>query len=786
MITLLLATVWSLGGYAQETAYKVLSFPPDNKDNVKVTNYTSTKDYTIGSDSWTISNFNNNAWNNSWEYIKCGSKSSNSVATISTKTPYDNAISSIVVNLSALSSDLNSLKLEMSSDKDYSNVIETISFVYNKLQTGNNKFEIKSPKENCYYRLTFDCKKNAKKNGYAATVMSVKYYAANTKTIPVVTFDDASIAGTTITINEGEESSFPTHVATCTTEGVTGTISYASDNACVTVDQNGKTAPGVGFGKAKITATFTPDDTYKDTYAESSAFYYIDYKEKEKTATTLSFENSSVALTTLDYSSFTGQKPTLKSGDTELADKSIVYSKTDADNVISALNEDGTLTLSGNAGTAIVKATFGGDSEYASSTASYTITVRKVYVTLADLKKDITSTEKEFSLKLNDAKVSYINSNNVYIEDASTGVLVYYKDAANDFKVGQVLNGEVLVKAKTYYSLNEITSWSPTSSYTVVDGTDIPLTTVTIDELVANYDKYESRRVKIENATVTTATTDARESGQISQDGSSITLRTNAKITTTKDDVIDVIGYPGIYNTGKQINVWSQDDIIVKGETSGTLNFVAQNEDGYYATFSSDKDVVFTNDVVVSGVSVASGKLSLNDLTADIYEVTDATAGEDKDGAVEGYYVPANTGVLVNSMDATATYYFPQDAQTVTLPANQLKAADGGVFTAEDGYKYYKLAYDNYTAKTGLGFYWGAENGGAFSAKAGTAYLAVPTTEANSAKSFAFNGGTTGIENVNVADNKTKVIYNLNGQRVESMSKAGLYIVNGKKVVVRK
>ena len=220
--------------------------------------------------------------------------------------------------------------------------------------------------------------------------------------------------------------------------------------------------------------------------------------------------------------------------------------------------------------------------------------------------------------------------------------------------------------------------------------------------------------------------------------------------------------------------------------TSGTLTFKAQNSDGYYATFSSDKDVVFTNDVVVSGVSVASGKLSLNDLTADIYEVTDATAGEDKDGAVEGYYVPANTGVLVNSMDATATYYFPKDAQTVTLPENQLKAANGGEFTAEDGYKYYKLAYDNYTAKTGLGFYWGAENGGAFSAKAGTAYLAVSTTEANSAKSFAFNGGTTGIENVNVADNKTKVIYNLNGQRVESMSKAGLYIVNGKKVVVRK
>ena len=217
--------------------------------------------------------------------------------------------------------------------------------------------------------------------------------------------------------------------------------------------------------------------------------------------------------------------------------------------------------------------------------------------------------------------------------------------------------------------------------------------------------------------------------------------------------------------------------------TSGTLTFKALNSDGYYATFSSDKDVVFTDDVVVYGISVANGNLSLNDFNKASYEVTDAIGNIGK-----GYYVPANTGVVVNCIDETATYYFPKTEVTPSLPANLLVAApaNGGKFTAEDGYKYYKLAYNDYDAQTGLGFYWGAENGGAFSAKAGTAYLAVPTAEANSAKSFAFNGGTTGIENVNVADNKTKVIYNLNGQRVESMSKAGLYIVNGKKVVVRK
>lgn len=218
--------------------------------------------------------------------------------------------------------------------------------------------------------------------------------------------------------------------------------------------------------------------------------------------------------------------------------------------------------------------------------------------------------------------------------------------------------------------------------------------------------------------------------------------------------------------------------------TSGTINFIAHDAEGYrYATFSSDKDVVFTDDVVVSGVSITNGKLSVSGLTSVSYDVTDTEKGN-----VKGYYVPANTGVLVNCIAETANYYFPKTEQTITLPANQLKPApaDGGAFTAEPGYKYYKLAYDNYTAKTGLGFYWGAENAGAFTVKAGTAYLAVPTSEANNAKGFAFDGETTGVENVNVAANQSKTIYNLNGQRVSNMSQAGLYIVNGKKVVIRK
>lgn len=219
--------------------------------------------------------------------------------------------------------------------------------------------------------------------------------------------------------------------------------------------------------------------------------------------------------------------------------------------------------------------------------------------------------------------------------------------------------------------------------------------------------------------------------------------------------------------------------------TSVTIDFKAHDSDGFhYATFSSDKDVVFNQKSVdVFAVSVSNEKVDMNILADASYKVTDATVGSIE----KGYYVPANTGVLIVGYDATTTYYFPAEAQTVTLPANQLKPApaNGGVFEATADYKYYKLAYDNYDTQEGLGFYWGAPEGGKFFVKAGTAYLAVRAGEAT-AKGFTLNGEATGIEGVNANVENAKAIYNLNGQRVASMAKPGLYIVNGKKMVVRK
>lgn len=219
--------------------------------------------------------------------------------------------------------------------------------------------------------------------------------------------------------------------------------------------------------------------------------------------------------------------------------------------------------------------------------------------------------------------------------------------------------------------------------------------------------------------------------------------------------------------------------------TPATVNFVAYAGPDYYATFSNANVVFMPKDVTISAVTVDNNNVVMKKSTEGVLGTEETVNIDGTD--VAGYYIPANTGVLLNSQKGgEVTYYTVENKEVAAYSADLdnmlMPSVAGGVFTAEPGKVYYKLAYNDYKAQTGLGFYWGADNGAAFSVKAGTAYLAVPAGE-NAAKGFTLNGEATGIEGVNANVENAKAIYNLNGQRVASMAKPGLYIVNGKKVV---
>ena len=103
-----------------------------------------------------------------------------------------------------------------------------------------------------------------------------KESSSSTKTATNVSFGTNS--NKTFTFTEGKYSdvTFTTPTAT-EKDNIAGTIKYSSDNtAAISVDASTGALTFKGYGKATITATFTPNDTKK--YAESTDSYIVENK----------------------------------------------------------------------------------------------------------------------------------------------------------------------------------------------------------------------------------------------------------------------------------------------------------------------------------------------------------------------------------------------------------------------------------------------------------------------------------------------------------------------------
>lgn len=375
LITMLLLAIWGgiSYGQGQETVVKTLSFPPDNEKESQVNSYEGTKTYTIGSDSWSVTGFNNNNWgftNNGHKIIKCGRKDNTSVASIVTREAYSEQITKVVVTLDSYGqSYLKDAVLTVSSDKNFSSVIETVRLTPAQLKKGDVAFEIPNPTKDSFYKLTFNCV-NCKKNGQTAWVSKVQYFAAETRTATNVTFG-VGVDGNTYDVNEGEGDSFVGKTAT-EKDNVAGSIRYTSDKPEIVAvnESTGALTFGASFGKATITALFTPTDA--TTYAESSASYIIDYKEKTRIATTLAFAETEGSVNLGE--SFTLPGLTLKAGDEILTGKTYKYTSS-APEVASIDENTGEVKIL-SAGNTVLTAVFtGADDVYKSSSATFTLKV---------------------------------------------------------------------------------------------------------------------------------------------------------------------------------------------------------------------------------------------------------------------------------------------------------------------------------------------------------------------------------------------------------------------------
>lgn len=169
------------------------------------------------------------------------------------------------------------------------------------------------------------------------------------------------------------------------------------------------------------------------------------------------------------------------------------------------------------------------------------------------------------------------------------------------------------------------------------------------------------------------------------------------------------------------------------------------------------------------------------------------------------YIIPKNTGVVLVGDPGTYVFYVVNPVPNKTKK-NDLRGTDEDTQLEEsEDSLYYMLSLDANSTPGSVGFYWGAEDGKAFVNKAHKAYFKFPKTSTTSAKSaFLFsditswestdddnetsvNDTTTGIKACRSDENDESddTYYTISGIKVDEPTSRGIYIVNGKKIVVK-
>ena len=167
------------------------------------------------------------------------------------------------------------------------------------------------------------------------------------------------------------------------------------------------------------------------------------------------------------------------------------------------------------------------------------------------------------------------------------------------------------------------------------------------------------------------------------------------------------------------------------------------------------------------------------------------------EGGKTNNVVPKGVAVMLTSQtdDASAYTLTPTESAATYTDTNWLHGSDLATTTTADGgnYWFYKLSYGaSGSAQSDVfGWYWGAANGGAFSIAGHKAWLAVPKVAGAPVRSFAFDGEdigwdeTTDIENMEVQNHADDSYYDLQGRRIEKPTMRGIYIQNGKKIMIK-
>lgn len=823
MLVLLLSTVWCVGGYSQ--TWEKVTDVNDLKDGDEVTFVNEENEAALGKKK--SNNFGKvtvTISNNSF-------KSVNDLTALKLVKQGDNWLF-MLDNMYLFAASSGSNYLKTTDDKTDSNAKATITI---SKGDATIKFQGKNLRNIIRYNsnsLLFSC--------YSGGQKSIQLYKkASTGTPTTIEFNAGFDATKTYTFTDGVAPSDYTQpkVTLSTSEAVgKGAIEYTSSNTeVVAVD---KTTGALSFAgktvydtEAIISAQFVA--TAGSGYANSNKLTYK-VKNVEAAKPTLSFSEESVTVMQGKENEFTA--PTLTLLDAEgnpvtLAENDIYYESLDEG--VAKIENPAICKIDFiTPGTAAIKASYiGSNTAYENLSATFTLIYKEKVKTATTV--EFTSTANSVNINDNIFVKAVVKANDVEVE----GVKVKYS-ASNDNVIVDETTGEIVGNKEGTSTI--------TASF--AGNVDYAASSNTFDVIVTDPNKFEvtfdfMKPVKYDYGVTSGNTAFGEGEGDVLENATLTEGNVTLKNTTCSGYGTR------FYSDGLRTYTDNEHTLYVPAGyrmTSISFSFGDNNLKKNYTIGSAAKNTSWTGEArkviikytgtnrPIESLTVAYKKIELSPLTLNeddndiainenknMYANVTATRSMIADGGWYTFCVPFDiediattplkdaeirkyksmTGSIMNfepttSLKAMHAYLVKPTSnivnpefEDVLVVSEKDKVTDG-----ENGFEFVGICSKHTLALDGTNLFLGENNTfyiptpEDYTLKALRGYFVVPEGTSASKMGINIDGETTSISTLSTADAINGKVYNLNGQYVGNNVKTlqkGIYVVNGKKIIVK-
>ena len=439
------------------------------------------------------------------------------------------------------------------------------------------------------------------------------------------------------------------------------------------------------------------------------------------------------------------------------------------------------------------------------------------YTKIADLKADATATKTAVTYNAQDVLVTYVNGSSVYVTDGTDAMLLYGTNSG--IAAGNRISAKVQGDLYLYNGLTEIAIKSISDLTVLSEDNEVTAQEVQIADLLANVKAYENELIVIKDVTPNAEAWASRNITFVDESENQIALRDNWNIanglTFDPKEAYDITGFVAIYTKGEsttiQIYPRSKDDILKVSESELQIPEAAwsvesvqvkvgdaveaafsTNSDGAVSYVSSNPEVATVNEQGVITI-VGVGPATITATVAKTNTFKDASAElvvavtTDADGSIGNPYTIG---------DVQALCALNQSSEKVWVMGYIIGSADGAFnenklvkeggenaiasnFVLADAAdeaaiaNMIPVALPNGKVREALNLKDNAALLGQQVWVYGTIEKYFSVAGVKSVSDFSFDG-LTAIKSVDAENAAAKVIYNIAGQRVQNLNKAGI------------